>query len=199
MEQFILASTLVFVWLVSPDSDFIIVVKKSFAHSYKKALFVALGVSIATVFHVIYITLALEFIVSKILIIKYIGVTYLIYIGALGLFAKKSDIFLTLGDKPNEISNFEAIRMGFVNDALNSNTILFLIGLFSIFIGHEISQWELSLYIAMIFFQSFIWYGFVAYCFSRKIVREKFSTFGHWIDRITGAILITCGVQILMN
>ena len=174
MEQFVFVSWLVFLWLVSPDSDFIIVVKKGLVYSYKKAFFVILGIACATLFHILYIAMALEFIANQIVIIKYLGVIYFLYIGFKGLFAKKNDMFLSLDNLSVDISNFKAFKAGFINDALNANTIIFFIGLFSIFINKETSNFEIVLYAMMVFLQSIIWYSFVAFCFSRHSIKRKF-------------------------
>jgi threonine/homoserine/homoserine lactone efflux protein len=90
IEQLTFISGLVFIWLVSPDSDFLIVVKKSLSISYKKAIFVALGITLTTLFHIVYISIGLELISSNVKTIKYFGVIYLIDIGIKGLLAKKN-------------------------------------------------------------------------------------------------------------
>ena len=92
IEQLTFVSGLVFIWLVSPDSDFLIVVKKSLSISYKKAVFVAFGITLTTLFHIIYISIGLELISSNVKTIKYFGGIYLIDIGIKGLLYKKTDV-----------------------------------------------------------------------------------------------------------
>ena len=185
--------------MVSPDSDFVIVVKKSLSISYKKAIFVALGITLATLFHILYISIGFELISSNVKTIKYLGVIYLIYIGIKGILAKKTDVFSLVTDESNEISNFKAIKIGLINDALNANTILFFVGLFSVFYDKEISKTEIILYVVIVFLESILWYSFVAFCFFRHSIREKFAKFSYWIDRVTGGVLVALAIQLFFS
>ena len=85
--------SIIFIALVSNGPDFIIVVKNSLIHSRKIGIFTALGVALSNIFHVSYILLGFEIIIAGnawlFTIIKFLGASYLIYIGIKGLLAKK--------------------------------------------------------------------------------------------------------------
>ena len=203
MEQLILIFilALVFIALISPGPDFVIVVRNSLLYSHRTAVFTAFGVALSNLFHISYTLLGLELIANYIVIVQYLGAGYLIYIGIKGLLSKKTDVSsVQLQDNTlNEISIFKAVQMGFLNGVLNPKAMLFFISLFSVVINPETPKIQLFLYAALIFIEGFMWFSVVAFCFSRKRVRVKFTSVSYWIDRVTGGILVFLGLKLFFS
>mgnify|MGYP000054652821 CR=1 FL=1 len=194
---------LVMVSLVSPGPDFAIVVRNSLVYSRKTALLTALGIALGILVHVTYILLGLGFVIAEtswlLFSIKCLGAGYLLYIGFKGLKAKKT--ILTLGNihHKHDISPFSAIRSGFLTNALNPKCMLFFLSLFSVVIDPHTPFVIMLIYGIIIFIETLAWFGFVAFCLSGRRTREKFNTVGHWIERITGGVLMTLGVWLLFT
>jgi threonine efflux protein len=43
------------------------------------------------------------------------------------------------------------------------------------------------------------WFSFVAFCLSGKRTREKFNAIGHWIERVTGGVLMGLGAKLFFT
>ncbi len=191
---------LVMISLISPGPDFAIVVKNSLVYSRKTALLTAFGIALGILVHVAYILLGLGFVIAQtpwlLFSIKCLGAGYLLYIGFKGLRAKK--VTQTMGSihHKHDISPLSAIRAGFLTNALNPKCMLFFVSLFSVVIDPNTPFAIMLIYGAVIFLETLFWFGFVAFCLSGKSTREKFNAVGHWVERVTGGLLMALGVRL---
>lgn len=187
--------------LISPGPDFAVVVRNSLIYSCKTALLTALGIALGILVHVTYTLFGLGVIIREsawlFLGVKYLGAGYLFYIGYLGLRAKKTSIGAGQVQRAPDISVVSAIGSGFLTNVLNPKCMLFFISLFSLVMSSHTPPSILALYGVIMFLETLLWFSFVAFCLSGKQTREKFNTMGHWIERVTGGILMTLGVRLL--
>lgn len=188
--------------LISPGPDFALIVKNSLIYSRKIALFTALGIACGTVFHTSYILFGIgELLLNNsyaFTIFKYIGAFYLLYIGCKGLMAKNSSIQVENAVHKKDIALSKAWLSGFITCLLNPKAILFLTSMFTVIIKKDTPIFILCLYGGIIFVQTFVWYSIVAVFLSGKTIREKVSSIEHWINRITGSIMILIGIKLLL-
>ena len=188
---------------VSPGPDFAVVLRNSLLYSRKTALFTALGIALGILIHITYTLMGLGFIIAKnawlFTTFKYIGASYLFYIGYKGLRAKKHTIALENTSQIKDISAFAAVRSGFFTNVLNPKSMLFFVSLFSVLIAPNTPAPILAVYGAIIFTVTLLWFTIVALCFSGKTVRAKFNAMGHWIERVTGGLLILLGIKLLLT
>jgi len=49
------------------------------------------------------------------------------------------------------------------------------------------------------FITTLLWFIFVALCFSSQKLRRYFSSVSHWIERVTGGLLIVLGIKLLFT
>jgi len=193
---------LVMVAVISPGPDFAIVVKNSLIYSRKTALLTALGVALGILVHVSYTLLGLGLLIANdpwlLSFVKYCGALYLLYIGYTGLKAKKTALVLGQVQPKPDISLLSAIRSGFLTNALNPKCMLFFISLFSIALPSSAPPFILITYALIIFIETLVWFSFIAFCLSGKRLREKFNAAGHWIERVTGSILILLGFRLFL-
>lgn len=194
---------LVMISLISPGPDFAIVVKNSLVYSRRTAILTAFGIALGILVHVTYTLLGLGLIIAKtswlLFAVKCLGAGYLLYIGFKGLRAKKENPPVgTLHHKP-DISPLAAIRSGFLTNALNPKCMLFFVSLFSVVIDPNTPFVIMLTYGIIIFIETLAWFGFVAFCLSGKRTREKFNVVGHWIERVTGGILLALGARLLLT
>ncbi len=193
---------LVMISVISPGPDFAIVVKNSLVYSRKTALLTAFGIALGILVHVAYTLLGLGLLITKtpwlLFVVKCLGASYLLYIGFKSLCAKKkAPSTLENVHHQQDISAIAAIRSGFLTNALNPKCMLFFVSLFSVVIDPNTPFGILLIYGAIIFIETLLWFGFVAFCLSGKSTREKFNTIGHWIERVTGGILMVLGMRLL--
>lgn len=193
---------LVMISLISPGPDFAIVVKNSLVYSRKTALLTAFGIALGILVHVAYTLLGLGFVISTtpwlFFGVKCLGAGYLFYIGFKGLRAKKASTSLGNVHHKQDISSLSALRSGFFTNALNPKCMLFFVSLFSVIIDPNTPFTIMLIYGLIIFTETLVWFGFVAFCLSGKKTREKFNAVGHWIERVTGIILMALGVRLFL-
>jgi RhtB (resistance to homoserine/threonine) family protein len=195
---------LVMISLISPGPDFAVIVKNSLVYSRKTALMTALGISLGILVHVTYILLGLGLVITKtpwlLLSVKCVGAGYLLYIGFKGLLAKK--MTQTLDGNPHhkrDISPVAALRSGFLTNALNPKCILFFVSLFSVVIDSNVPLAVMLMYGGIIFVETLVWFSFVAFCLSGNRTREKFRVVGHWIERVTGGVLMALAARLFLT
>ena len=74
--------------------------------------------------------------------------------------------------------------------------MLFFVSLFSVVIEPNVPFIVMLIYGTIIFMETLVWFSFIAFCLSGKSTREKFNTVGHWVERVTGGILMALGVRL---
>ncbi len=189
--------------LMSPGPDFAIVVKNSLIYTRKTAILTAIGVSLGVLVHLSYIFLGLGIIIAQttwlFLLFKYVGASYLIYIGIKGLLAKKQKISYEK-NKPQQqdILPLKALRAGFFTNATNPKAMLFFLSIISAFVTPKEPAFIIAIYGVLIFASTLAWFLIVAIFFSNKRLSLFFKNFQYLIERVTGGFLILLGVKILL-
>jgi RhtB (resistance to homoserine/threonine) family protein len=189
--------------LMSPGPDFAIVVKNSLIYSRKAGILTACGVALGNAFHVMLVVLGLGIIIKKsiilITIMKTLGGSYLIYLGIRGILATKSTNSSVIGNTENGIPKHKILVRGLLKSMLNPKAMLFYLGLFSTAIKDDTNTSTMIIWIIIVFVEAFIWFSIVALCFSNSILRMKFISIGHWIERVTGVLLTALGIKLLFT
>lgn len=189
------------VGLISPGPDFAIVVRNSLIYSRKTGVLTAVGIAFGIMVHLAYILLGLGIIISKTVwlfhLFKYLGAGYLIYIGIKGLRARKGAFEYGDTHHRKDISTFAALRIGFLTNALNAKCMLFFLSILSAFLSPNEPAIIIFIYGAIIFFSTLIWFLIVAICFSHKRLRLFFSDLRHWVERVSGGLLLLLGIRML--
>ena len=192
--------------VVSPGPDFAIVVRNSLIFSRSAGVFTALGVAAAVWIHVFYSALGLGYLIDQIPwllnVIKVLGCSYLIYIGYKGLRSQPMAIAQEESSSATEVemcSNGKAFRQGFWTNLLNAKAILYFISFFTVFLQKDTPLLTLGIYGSVIVGITLGWFLIVAYCLSVPVLQKKFKSGAHWIDRVTGVVLISLGLKLALT
>jgi threonine/homoserine/homoserine lactone efflux protein len=92
-----------------------------------------------------------------------------------------------------------AFWSGFACNALNPKTMLFIVSLFSQVISTDTSllvELSYGVYISLV---HFIWFGLVACLLTSAKIQKKVLVFKIWIERITGLLMTSLGLRLLIN
>ena len=188
--------------LISPGPDFALIVKNSLVYSRKSAIFTALGIACGAIVHTSYILLGIGELLLKneqaFTIFTYIGASYLIYIGIKGILSKAQHVAHEKLSHKDDISTTQAIGIGFLTCIFNPKAILFLTSMFTVVIKPDTPIFLMVIYGLIVFCQTFIWYSIVSIFLSTPRIRSKVSSIEHWINRITGGILIFIGLKLVL-
>lgn len=198
MNELLAVGAITILAVVSPGPDFAMVTRNSYAFGRRLGLTSALGIAFGVQVHVLYTVLGVSIVIMHtpllFLLLKIAGAIYLIYLG-IKSFANKSKLIIKL-DAPRELTSGGAFRTGFLTNALNPKTMLFVVSSYTqvVKIGSP-----LSTDFAYGFFMSFshwAWFSLVAIFFSSESLRRTMLDKQHAIDKIIGSALIVLGLSL---
>ena len=187
--------------VMSPGPDLAIVTRQTLAHGRGAGLRTALGIASGISVHITYAMFGLAWAIQQypplLTGLRYVGALLLLWIGWGALRAKPST-----GPAPVTAGTHAAARdfgIGFLTNALNVKAMLFFVALCSavITVGTSV-QLRLALGAWMIFATG-LWFCFVAWTLGHPRVRARLQAYGHWIDRVMGAILLVLGCGMLLE
>lgn len=195
MMELVAVAIITILAVISPGADFAMVTRNSYLYGRRAGLFAAVGIALGVQVHVTYTIMGVGFIISHsnflFSAIKIVGAIYLVYIGYKTFFTKiQVDIDLT---SSAGISPLGALRTGFLTNALNPKTTLFVVSTYTQVVNPST---PLSLQIAYGLFMSFAhwaWFSLVALFFSHATLREIMLSKQTILNKTIGGILIGLG------
>jgi RhtB (resistance to homoserine/threonine) family protein len=205
MNEFFLVVGVHFLALMSPGPDFAMVLRNSLVYSRRVGIMAALGLGLGTLLHVTYSLLGIGLIISQSIVlfnvIKLLGAGYLIYVGIKSLLAKKPAIDNLAEELQNneDISNFAAIRLGFLTNALNPKATLFFLALFTQVISPTTGVFVKAFYGLEMSVATVVWFSVVALLLTHPRVNKAFAGVKHHLERAFGAVLIALGIKVALG
>nr|WP_302056365.1 MULTISPECIES: LysE family transporter [Pseudomonas] len=185
--------------VISPGADFAMVTRSSYAFGRRAGLAAALGIALGVQVHVLYTVLGIAVIISQspalFLAMKVLGAGYLIYLGYKSL-TNTTRISLD-GASARQLGVLAALRSGFLTNALNPKTMLFVVSAYT-----QVVQPGSSLainfgYGAFMSFAHWLWFSLVAVFFSSAVLRRAMLERQRLVDRVIGVALIGLGVAVV--
>ncbi|MCW3479807.1 LysE family transporter [Neisseriaceae bacterium JH1-16] len=200
MNELIAVAVITILAVISPGADFAMVTRNSTLYGRKAGLFAALGIAIGVLVHVGYTVLGVGLVISRAPLlfnaIKFVGAAYLVYIGY-RTFATRSRLDVDLsGGAP--ISVFAALRSGFLTNALNPKTTLFVLSTYTqvVHVGTPFStQIGYGLFMS---FAHWAWFTLVALFFSHCRLRNAMLQGQVLLNRGIGTVLVGLGVALAL-
>jgi RhtB (resistance to homoserine/threonine) family protein len=191
---------------MSPGPDFAMVIRNSVVYSRRVGVLAALGLGAGILLHVTYSLLGVGLIISQSIVlfntIKLLGAAYLIYVGFKSLLAKRtvsSDEAEPLKSSKDKISDFQAIKMGFLTNALNPKSTLFFLALFTQVIDPSTPLGLKMIYGAEMSIATFAWFAFVALILTHRHVNKVFVKVRYQLEKVFGVVLIALGIKVALG
>jgi RhtB (resistance to homoserine/threonine) family protein len=190
---------------VSPGPNFAIVVKNSLVHSRRAGVWTAGGVTAGNLPHIVFGLVGVTVVVSQSVLLfntlKWLGAAYLIYLGVRSLLAKRQDSAdnpATLGgaNGRDDMASTRAFWNSFLISVLNPKVALFYLVLFTQAVRPDTPAWAHGVYALTVIAMTFGWHALLALFASQTAVRTRFQAAMHWVERVTGAVLIVLGVRL---
>lgn len=201
MSELIAVALFTVLAVISPGADFAMVTRSSYAFGRKAGLMAALGIACGVQVHVLYTVLGIALIISQspllFLAMKALGAGYLIYLGYKSL-TNTRRVALGDNDGSSRLGVFAAFRSGFLTNALNPKTMLFVVSAYT-----QVVQADSSLVtdLGYGFFMSFahwVWFSLVAVFFSSDALRRTMLDRQGLVDKVIGMALIGLGVAVVI-
>ena len=196
MNEWFTVITITTLAVISPGPDFAMVSRNALLLSRRAGVLTAVGIAAGVWVHVGYTLLGVGLLMQQSLllfnIVKFVGALYLIFLGIQMLRSQPACAAVETDIRPS--SDRAAMRIGFLTNALNPKTTVFVVSLF-MQVVHPATPMSVQLaYGAYISFAHLLWFALVACCFSAPAVRRRVLAARHWIDRVFGAVLVALGV-----
>lgn len=195
-----MVSTAMIFALLSPGPDFAFILKQSVNYGKKTSIYTSLGLGFGVMVHIAYSILGIGFIISKSIIlfniIKFLGASYLIYIGYKSLKSKGFRLESQRADVAKAMSVKKSFILGFLCNALNPKAALFFISLFTAVVDIATPLHVKIFYGFFAVFTTIFWFSTLSIILSQDRIRGFFNRFGKYFDRTIGVILIFLGSKI---
>jgi len=196
MTELIAVITITMLAVISPGPDFAMVTRNSLLLSRRAGVLTALGIGLGVLVHVTYTLVGVGLLIQQSLwlfnAIKLAGAAYLIHLGVKMLRARPGGV--SADGQVTPLSDLAALRTGFLTNALNPKTTVFIVSLFMQVVRPDTPLAVQIGYGAFISMAHMTWFSLVAACFSADAVRDRLLAVRHWIDRTFGGLLIGFGV-----
>lgn len=197
MEEIIAVIAITILAVISPGADFAIVTKNSYLYGRKTGIFTAWGISLGVLVHVAYTLVSVTFVMTYtpqiLTVVKYMGAIYLIFIG-----------YKTLTQEPiidvastQRINHLQAFKYGFLTNALNPKTTLFVISTYTQIVSTTTPKLVLLGYGLFMSVAHFLWFAIIGVLFSSILLREKMLTKQVLINRVIGLLLCLLGLLLI--
>jgi RhtB (resistance to homoserine/threonine) family protein len=184
---------------ISPGPDFAIVTHYGMKGSRRAALLASLGITAALLIHVMYCVLGVAWFLqsSPILFrsLQLLGAAYLGYLGFRIISSSKAK------PDPSKVENLSrnAFKTGFFTNLLNPKATLFLLSLFTQFIGPETSVSMKIAFGISIPVVSIAWFSFLSFCITHPAFLPYFQRYQRKFSIAMGSLLILLALSVIWN
>lgn len=200
MNELIAVALFTVLAVISPGADFAMVTRSSYAQGRKAGLAAATGIALGVQVHVLYTVLGIAVIISQspvlFMAMKVVGAGYLIYLGYKSL-TNTSRICLDGLAQDGQASTLQALRTGFLTNALNPKTMLFVVSAYTQVVQPGSPLALDFAYGAFMSFAHWVWFSLVAVFFSSAVLRKAMIERQVMVDRVIGVALIGLGVAVV--
>jgi RhtB (resistance to homoserine/threonine) family protein len=188
--------------VASPGPDFAVMLRQALCQSRRNALITAFGIGVGILVHVCYSLLGIGLVIQQSVLLfsmlKVMGAFYLTWIAVQCLRSRAGGVHVETSPATAQ-SGFEALRLGFLTNALNPKATLFFVSLFSVVISPGTPIALQAGYGAYMAVATGLWFALVAVFFTLPRIRKGFNRFGHWLDRLMGGVLLLLAGQLLFS
>jgi RhtB (resistance to homoserine/threonine) family protein len=188
--------------IISPGPNLIVTLRNSLIHTRRAGIYTALGLAVGDLIHIGGWLIGIGVIITQSLllfnILKWLGAAYLIYIGIKALQAQKHPELRLQTAVQADMDARRAFRMGLLTCLLNPKVTLFFFALFTQLIQPATPVWMQVVYGLTVASVEFIWFSIVAITISRPLIKRRFVSVSHWLERVMGAVLIGLGVRLAL-
>jgi len=202
MTELIAVALFTVLAVISPGADFAMVTRSSYAQGRKAGLAAAVGIALGVQVHVLYTVLGIAVIISQsptlFLCMKVVGAGYLVYLGYKSL-TNTARISLDGIDRHTGASLAAALRTGFLTNALNPKTMLFVISAYTQVVQPGSPLALDFAYGAFMSFAHWLWFSLVAVFFSSTALRKAMIERQRLVDRVIGLALIGLGLAVVVT
>ncbi|KAA9000605.1 LysE family translocator [Affinibrenneria salicis] len=179
--------------VVSPGADFAMVTRNSLAGLRRAGVLTAAGIAAGVLVHVGYTLFGVAALMSHspqlFVLVKYAGAAWLLWLGFSTWRDRRPPVNIT-ADASTAPGGWRYFRQGFLTNALNPKTTLFVLSAFLQLVNPHTPLAVQLLYGAFMSLAHLCWFSLVALFFSSAWFRRQVLRWYGWINRIIGTLLM---------
>ncbi|MEI4470158.1 LysE family transporter [Frigidibacter sp. MR17.24] len=206
MTEWIAVITITLLAVISPGPDFAMVSRNALTLSRRAGLLTAVGIGLGVLVHVGYTLLGVGLLIRETPalfdLLKLVGAAYLVRLGV-GMLASRpapppadptpAAATSTTAGAPSDLG---ALRTGFLTNALNPKTTIFIVSLFLQVVGTDTPLATRLAYGLFIALAHVGWFAAVGLFLGAAPIRHRILGMRHWIDRVFGLALVGFGLAL---
>jgi len=202
MAELLAVAVITILAVISPGADFAMVTRNSLLYGRRAGVLCALGIALGVQVHVFYTMFGVGLLMTHAPLllhgIKLVGAAYLVWIGWKTLSAKAlppSNVPQANAEPPM-MTTTAALRTGFLTNALNPKTTLFVVSTYTqvVHAGTPLAaQFGYGLFMSI---AHAAWFALVAMVFASGALRRALLARQQVVDRVIGVILIGLGLAL---
>lgn len=198
MNEVIAVAIITILAVISPGADFAMITRNSILHGRTAGLLASAGIAMGVQVHVLYTMLGIGLLIGHtpwlFTSIKLFGAAYLIYIGY-QTFVQQNRVEVDLS-AGNSMQPLEAFRSGFLTNALNPKTTLFVVSTYTQVVHADTSLWLQFGYGLFMSVSHWAWFSLVALFFSHEGLRAAILRSQLLLNRLIGSVLLGLGLSL---
>ncbi|WP_030216795.1 LysE family translocator [Streptomyces bikiniensis] len=201
MGQLIAVAVITVLAVISPGADFAMTVRNSYLYGRTAGVLAAVGISLGVLVHVTYTMLGVGLLVSRtpvlFTVMKLVGAAYLVYIGY-KTFVTKAQVDIDLsGD--GGLSKAGALRTGFLTNALNPKTMLFVLSTYTQVVSADTPVLQQVGYGLFMSLAHLVWFALAALLFSNQSLRTRLLRRQTVLNKVIGTVLVGLGMVLALT
>ncbi|WP_306325042.1 LysE family translocator [Streptomyces venezuelae] len=201
MGQLIAVAVITLLAVISPGADFAMTVRNSYLYGRTAGVLAAVGIALGVLVHVTYTMLGVGLLVSRTPMLftamKLVGAAYLVYIGY-RTFVTKAQVDVDLSEDGG-LSKAGALRTGFLTNALNPKTMLFVLSTYTQVVSADTPVVQQVGYGLFMSFAHLVWFALAALLFSDQRLRGRLLRRQTVLNKVIGTILVGLGMVLALT
>ncbi|MEU1225493.1 LysE family transporter [Streptomyces sp. NPDC005828] len=202
MGQLIAVAVITVLAVISPGADFAMTVRNSYLYGRTAGVLAAVGIAAGVLVHVTYTMLGVGLLVSRTPMLftamKLIGAAYLVYIGYKTFVAKATRVDMDQAGGTG-LSKAGALRTGFLTNALNPKTMLFVLSTYTQVVSADTPLVQQVGYGLFMSFAHLVWFGLAAVFFSHDSLRTRLLRKQAVLNKVIGSVLVGLGMVLALT
>ncbi len=189
---------------ITPGSDTIYILTRSISQGRKAGVYSVLGITSGGLIHTVFASFGLSVILARsaeaFMVVKYLGVIYLVYLGVKMLIQKNNVLNPDINLKAK--SMFRVYKEGILTNVLNPKVVLFFLAFMPQFINPDNANGPVPFLLLGATFMTtgMLWCLLVAYASS--MVTQKLRAndrIGLYLQKLSGIIFIGLGLRLIAD
>ena len=196
MFEIIAVATITILAVISPGADFAMVTRNSLLYGRRAGLLTSAGIAAGVLLHVLYSMLGVALLLRGspgwLRAIQLAGAAYLIYVGWQTFMSRPQPDATDAGAPA--LSALGALRAGFLTNALNPKTTLFVVSVYAQVVGPDTPWPQRAAYGLFMSFAHGLWFGAVSLFLSDARLRARLLLRQVLLNRCIGMALAALGL-----